>query len=273
MPIVRINDSADPRLAEYRHLRERDLHGREGVFIGEQPLIVERMLALDGVTRSVLVIESREAWLRETLAALGREDAQCFIAPRDVVASIAGFDVHRGILAAGNRHSFDHRTLKDVLPPNDHPATVLCCESINNIDNIGALFRIGAAFGADAILLDEACHDPLYRKALRVSIGHALAIPFVRSTSWNDDLQALKDQFDCTLIGAATTGTSLHQCLPQPPKRLAVVMGCEFDGLTEATLALCEHTVRIPMAPGVDSLNVGVAAAILLDRLSPATRR
>jgi tRNA G18 (ribose-2'-O)-methylase SpoU len=273
MPIVRINDSTDPRLAEYRHLRERDLHGREGVFIGEQPLIVERMLAMDGVTRSVLVIEGREAWLKKTLAALGREDVECFVAPRDVVATIAGFDVHRGILAAGNRRPFDHKTLGDVLPPLEGPATVLCCESINNIDNIGALFRIGAAFGVDAILLDEACHDPLYRKSLRVSIGHALAIPFVRSTSWSDDLESLKDQFGCTLIGAATTGTSLHHCLSQPPKRLAVIMGGEFDGLTAATLALCNHTVRIPMAPGVDSLNVGVAAAIMLDRLSPAERR
>ena len=272
MPIEHIDSTTDPRLADFREIRERDLHGRDGIFIGEQPLIVERMLSIPSVTRSVLVIDRREAWLRATIENLGAHDVECYVAPHDVVSTLAGFDVHRGILASGNRAPFDNRTLGDVLPSTDQPAVILCCESINNIDNIGALFRIGAAFGVDALILDETCHDPLYRKSLRVSIGHALTIPFVRSTSWRDDLLAIKETHGCTLIGASTAhGSDLHHDVPQF-QRLALILGSEFEGLREESAAVCDVNVRIPMAPGVDSLNVGVAAAVLLDRLSSTFR-
>ena len=151
-------------------------------------------------------------------------------------------------------------------------STVLVCESIRNIDNIGMLFRIAAAFGVSAVLLSPDCHDPLYRKSIRVSIGHALSIPFVRSSSLPTDLEQLKSR-GFELVGASIRGD--HE--PNPANRdgrgrIALAVGSEFDGLDDETSAMCDRLVRIRMAEGVDSLNVGVAAAVLLDRMTTAPR-
>lgn len=268
MPIDFIETSDDPRLEDFRAIKERDLHGRDGVFIGEQPLIVERMLSMPEVVRRVLVIDRRLAWLEEAVAAHGAAAVECLVAPSEIVSAVAGFDLHRGVLASGNRAPFDARTLDSVLPHADRPATILCLESISNIDNIGALFRIAAAFGVAAVLLDETCHDPLYRKSLRVSIGHALSIPFVRSKNWLGDLAALKEAHGFAIHGASTNAHALNHRAADHAARTALILGSEFDGLHESTEALCDALLRIPMAAGVDSLNVAVAGAILLEGLS-----
>ena len=142
---------------------------------------------------------------------------------------------------------------------------------ISKIDNVGLLFRNAAAFAVDGVLLSPLCHDPLYRKSLRVSIGHVLTVPFARSRSWLDDLRKLRDD-GVTLI-AATTGRQAELADDIPPAdRVAIVVGPEFEGLPESTLAVCDHVARIPMAPGVDSLNVAVAAAVLLNRFTTGRR-
>ena len=145
-------------------------------------------------------------------------------------------------------------------------------ESIRNIDNIGMLFRVAAAFGVDGVVLSPDCHDPLYRKSLRVSIGHALSIPFARCKDTSTDLQRLVDDHGIRLIGASVGSDSMAPEMLEPQPRIGLVMGSEFDGISDSTASICDRLVRIRMAAGVDSLNVSVAAAVLLDRLSNAQR-
>ena len=133
------------------------------------------------------------------------------------------------------------------------------------------LFRNAAAFGVDGVLLSPSCHDPLYRKSLRVSIGHALDVPFARSRDWAGDLADLARR-GITLIAAAATETAVAIDEVTPPRRVALVVGQEFDGVSPTTLDACDHVVRVPMSPGVDSLNVGVAAAVCLHRFSTGRR-
>ena len=272
MAIEHISDPEDPRLDDFRDIRDRDLRGRQGIFIGEQGLVVERMLDRPEHIRSVLVSETKRPWLEGALAARGNPEVDCLVVPPDIVECIAGFDLHRGVLASGNRAAIEATSLDAIIPAPDRPATVLCCDSINNMDNIGMLFRTAAAFGVNAVLLSPDCHDPLYRKSLRVSIGHALTVPFLRSSDWAADLHRLRSTFDTTLIGASIGAGSRPLADMAPPRRVALVVGSEYSGLGPDSLDACDHLVRIPMAPGVDSLNVAVASAVMLDRLSRAPR-
>jgi tRNA G18 (ribose-2'-O)-methylase SpoU len=277
MPISTITAVDDPRLEDFRDIRDRDVRGpdgRPGVFIGEQTLVVEKMLHRPELVRRVLVSEPRRGWLETALEDAGSPDVDALVAPRSILEAVAGFPIHRGVIASGNRATLEGRSVAEIVPPLDRPATVLVLESIRNIDNIGMLFRVAAAFGVDAVVLSPDCHDPLYRKSLRVSIGHALSIPFARSDDWREDLESLRDRSALFLIGASVgDGSILPEETPRAARdRVALVMGSEFDGLgTEAT-ATCDVLVRIAMATGVDSLNVGVAAAVLLDRFSTAPR-
>ncbi|MCH8342611.1 MAG: hypothetical protein IH983_01340 [Planctomycetes bacterium] len=145
------------------------------------------MLSMPGVTKPVLVVTSRV----DRIARLAPPEVPVYVAPLDLMRHVAGFTVHRGVLAIGYRSAIERSDLASALCP-DGPLTVLLCENITNIDNIGLLFRNAAAFGVDGILLSPRCHDPLYRKSLRVSIGHALTVPFVRSRDWPGDLGPLK---------------------------------------------------------------------------------
>ena len=278
MPITTVDRADDPRLEDFRDVMTRDGRGpdgRPGVFIGEQPLVVEAMLDRPGTIRRILVAENKRGWLEKVLADRGDPDLEAIVVPRDLMESTAGFPIHRGILASGDRAGLDDRTVDEIVPPPDRAATILVCESIRNIDNIGMLFRVAAAFGVDGVLLSPDCHDPLYRKSLRVSIGHALRIPFARSTDWPTDLDRLGVAHGLCRIGASIAGTpsTENASASRRNDRVAVLMGSEFEGLGAVATKACDHLVRIAMAPGVDSLNVAVAAAILLDRHSTAERR
>jgi tRNA G18 (ribose-2'-O)-methylase SpoU len=269
MPFIEVNDIDDPRLDDYRDIRDRELRGREafgGLFIGEQRLVVEKMLALPGVTKSVLAIPEQAG----RLAPLAAPEVSVYAAPLAVMARLAGFNIHRGVLAAGNRAAVERAELDRGLLARPR-LTLLLCENVVNMDNIGLLFRNAAAFAVDGVLLGPRCHDPLYRKSLRVSIGHALTVPFARSRDWTADLACLR-RAGVTLVAAATgPGAVALDSIPRADK-VALVVGQEYEGVTPETLARCDRTVRIPMARGVDSLNVAVAAAICLHRLSTGQR-
>jgi len=184
---------------------------------------------------------------------------------------VTGFNVHRGLLALGRRP--EPVALASVVPHRDRPATLLCVEGVNNMDNIGQLFRVAAAMAVSAVVLSPDCHDPLYRKSLRVSCGCVLRVPWVRADDWHAALGELRSQHGVALVAATGRGARTPtEVAADVGTRVAIVVGAEFAGLSERTIALADHAVRIPMAAGVDSLNVAVAAAVLLDHLSVGQR-
>lgn len=268
-PVERVADD-DPRVTPFRSLRDPDLvragEGR-GWFIGEQLLVLERMLARPGTTISILASERMAERARRLRDASDDPAPPLLVADDAVIESIVGFDLHRGLLALGRRPADGLARLERRIADRSRPVSILACEEIRNIDNIGLLFRNAAAFGVDGVLLSPGCHDPLYRKSLRVSIGHALDIPFARLEPWPEALGAFCREFAVRLIGAATDSVATPLGRVDPSARTALLVGSEFPGLAGGTKTGCDELVRIPMAPGVDSLNVAVASAVCLARL------
>lgn len=261
-PAIRIDDPEDPRVAAYRDIRERDLVGREGRFVAEGEVVL-RMLAASRrhAAESVLVDEKRLEKLAPILATFGA-DVPVYAAGQAVIDAIAGFHLHRGILAIGRRAPDPGaRALLQDLGPR---ALVLVLFGLSNHDNMGGVFRNAAAFGADAVLLDPSCCDPLYRKAIRVSVGHALTVPFARLGPEEEPLGVIADAGLEPL--ALTPAGAVPLAGLRPPPRAALLLGTEGPGLPADVIARA-RPVAIPMAPGVDSLNVAVTAGIVLHHL------
>lgn len=259
---VPIDDPADPRLAPYTAMRERDLVGREGRFIVEGEVTLRVMLS--GRARfglqSVLLAPERLDPLREPLARLPA-DVPVFCASKPVMSAITGFPIHRGVLAVGLRGA---ETEPD-LPAAPGPALVVGLVGLTNHDNVGGLFRNAAAFGADAVLLDAATCDPLYRKAIRVSAGAALTVPFRRLAD-ADAILAHAACHELVPLALSPSGAETLSALSAPSRTL-LILGTEGPGLAPALLARL-RTLRIPMAPDFDSLNVATAGAIALHHLA-----
>lgn len=272
---IHITDPLDPRIADYVALRDRGLRGknrRNGVFIGEAVLVVGVMLETKGLTRSVLTSRKQAGRMADVISNSNSPETPLFVADEKTIESIAGFDLHRGVLACGTRALVEERDLEEIIPAPSEKATLLVCDGISNIDNIGMMFRNAAAFGVDAVVLSPECHDPLYRKSLRVSIGHALRVPWHRSRDWDMTLKRLTDEFDVTLIGTSIESGSIPLDRIDPPDRVGVVMGSEFTGMGPISTRHCAISTRIPMVEGTDSLNVGVAAAVCLHKFSRSNR-
>jgi tRNA G18 (ribose-2'-O)-methylase SpoU len=264
---VEIADRDDPRVAAYAAIRERDLVGRRGRFIAEGEVVVRLLL---GASRfrpeSILVARRRLATLAPLLSEVP-SDVPIYAAEQAVIDAVAGFSIHRGVLAAGLRGPEPSAAaLVAALPDR---ARLLVAVGIANHDNIGGLFRNAAAFGVDAVLLDPTCCDPLYRKAIRVSVGAALQVPFARASL--DELFDLLAGAGIAAYGLSPAGAEDIAAL-RPPARLALVVGTEGPGLAATVLARIP-TVRIAMAAGFDSLNVATAAAIALYQIAQAPHR
>lgn len=265
--IVPIDHAEDPRLDDYRAIRDRGSR-RAGTFIGEGRWVVERMLRCPGATRSVLVAPGPS----RALAAVAPPDVPVYVASLEVLRATAGFHVHRGVLAVGNRRPFEGLSLDDLVPATDR-ACIVACEGITNADNMGLLFRNAAAFGVSGVVLDATSHDPLYRRCLRVSIGTSLVVPWARPEDWMAALDRLRSAHGFVLVATAVREEATVLDALAPPARSVLVVGGEGHGLPAPTIEACNHVVRIPMAPGIDSLNVGVAAAVCLHRLCESGRR
>jgi tRNA G18 (ribose-2'-O)-methylase SpoU len=281
MAVHHISDTNHPHLAPYQQVRDRDAlgpDGRPGLFIGESPVVIGAMLRA-GIDMLSILTSDRHAQRAVAMVDEARgfrnnlPDPEVLLVADDILDATVGFNIHRGFLAVGRRPT--QHTVHQVVPAQGQDALLLVVEEINNIDNIGQLFRNAAAFGCSAVILSPGCHDPLYRKSLRVSCGCVLRVPYARSDAWNADLQYLRDDQGFTLLGATGGGEhTLHEVAEQltrlqaQPRRIAVIMGAEFTGLCNDTLAACTARVKIPMAKGVDSLNVGVAAGVFLSRLT-----
>ncbi|MCH2132904.1 MAG: RNA methyltransferase [Phycisphaerales bacterium] len=255
----------DPRVEPFRDVRDRDLRGRDGLFMAESELVLRRLLRQPERLHSLLLSPEKFDRLQDELLALP-EAVPVLVADLEVISDIAGFHVHRGVLAAGHRPSPEQVSVPAVMSTIDSAGdcTLLLATGITNVDNMGALFRNAAAFGVDAVILDATCCDPLYRKAIRVSMGHVLGLPWAMTGNWLDDLKALRSQWGVHLVAAECHDRSQSVISCTPPERTGFIVGSEGHGLDADTLAACDAVVEIPMATGVPSLNVATAAAILL---------
>jgi len=257
--IERVEDPADPRIEAYRDIRERDLKGRGGLFVIEGEIVLRAALArCRFAIASVLIGENRVEPLAELLAQVPAA-VPVFTAGRAVLDAIAGFPMHRGVLSVGRRgEAVAPDTLIAGLP--ERASVVVLC-GIANHDNMGGLFRNAAGFGVDAVLLDGACCDPLYRKAIRVSAGAVLRVPFAQGGSVESLCDRLLGHGFRVLATSPAGGTSLKDA--KPAQRLALLFGSEGPGLPPELLSRLE-SVRIEMSGGFDSLNVATTSGIML---------
>ncbi len=262
--ITEISDPLDPRVADYIQIRERDLVGREGRFIVEGAVVLRGLLASPWhVPRSLLIAARHEARIRDMLSVSGKADVPVMIASQAVLNAIAGFDLHRGILALGMRGAMPDLTAAlAALPPMTR---VLGLFGISNHDNMGGLLRNAAAFGVDLVVLDTRCCDPFYRKALRVSVGAALGLQL----AWVDDEAQALEAFAAhglTVMALSPAGQFVMSDYPVPD-RVAALFGAEGPGLSKDTLGRAD-SVAIPMRGGFDSLNVATTSGIVLHHLA-----
>ncbi|MEO1534836.1 MAG: RNA methyltransferase [Planctomycetota bacterium] len=272
---IAIADPADARLAPYRQLRENRLarptpDAPHGTFIAEGEKVVRRFaegasrFGLHSVLLAAVRLERDRSWLERL-----PEGTPIYLAERPVMDAIVGFPIHRGVLAAGLR--VPDPPIADLLAQSE---TVLVLEGLANHDNVGGIFRAAAALaGKPLILLDPTSCDPLYRKAIRVSMGHALAVPFARIDDLPAGLGVLADGgFETFALGLHPDAERLDEWRPRS-HRVAWLLGAEGPGLTDAAIAAAQRVVRIDMEPGVDSLNVVTAAAIALHGTRSARQR
>jgi tRNA G18 (ribose-2'-O)-methylase SpoU len=261
--LIPIDDPDDPRIEPFRQVRERDLVGRRGGFVAEgEVVLVKAVAAGRHPLTSLLLDEKRVEALAPILAGLP-DSIPVYTAAPAVLDAIVGFHIHRGILAIGRRAP--EQPVEAVLAALPERAVVLALFGIGNHDNMGGLFRNAAAFGAGAVLLGADCCDPLYRKAIRVSVGAALTTPFAWFEPGDDPIARLRAHgFEPLALSPAGSETLSRL---EPPARAAVILGAEGPGLPAGMLARA-RTIGIPMAGGFDSLNVAVTSGIVLHHLT-----
>ncbi|ABS14295.1 MULTISPECIES: TrmH family RNA methyltransferase [Brucella/Ochrobactrum group] len=262
--VQQIDDPNDIRLSPYRDIREKDLVGRQQRFIAEGKVVLNVLFSSSArfETESLLVLENRLAGLGEQLSQLPSE-VPVYSVPQTVMDAVAGFHVHRGILAVGRRKTPPSlQAMLDTLPAKSL-VVVLC--GISNHDNVGSIFRNAAAFEADCVLMDDTCCDPLYRKAIRVSVGATLKVPYFHGGSIDEIIAALGDA-DFNLL-ALSPSSSLSVYDATKHGRQALLLGTEGEGLPPRLLEKLQ-TARIPMSTAFDSLNVATASGIALSRFS-----
>ena len=260
MAVIRIDDPDDPRIAGFRDIRERDLTGRQGLFVAEGEVVLNVLTSDRSLCRPVALLLDRKRveGLAGVLARLA-EETPVYVAEPPVLDAIAGFHLHRGILALGEKPPV--RTLEACLAEMGPDAVVVAACGIGNHDNMGGLFRNAAAFGADVVLLDAQCCDPFYRKAIRVSVGAVLRTPMALGL----DALALVEGLKAAGFEVIALTPGAREPLDRAPRggRVAILLGPEGPGLSPEVIARC-RPVGIPMSGGFDSLNVSVASGIAL---------
>jgi tRNA G18 (ribose-2'-O)-methylase SpoU len=268
---VVIDDPGDARLADYRHLNDARFRPQveapgatgtyRGYFVAEGLTVVERLIRSGRPVRSLLVDPARLARLD---TATVDADVPIYVATQAVLEAVAGFPVHRGALAAADRWPLPESA--GLLAVSRRIAVL---EGVNDHENLGALFRNAAGLGVEAVMLDPRCCDPFYRRSVRVSMGHVLTVPWTRLEPWPAALGAVRDAGFTVLALTPTAGAEPIDAIGDLPDRIAVLLGAEGPGLSAGALAASDRLVRIPMTPGVDSLNVASAAAVAFWAVRP----
>ncbi len=256
--LVEISDPADPRLADYRDLRDvqlrQTLESEHGLFLAEGEKVVRRAIEAGHAPRSFLMARR---WLDGLDDVLGTTDAPCYVVSEELAEQVTGFHVHRGALASLHR-----RPLPPAAEVLAGARTVLVLEDVVDHTNVGAMFRSGAALGVDAVLLSPRCADPLYRRAVKVAMGAVFALPWTRLEEWYDALPALSDAgFRTVALTLAEDAVPLEEAVTGAD-RLALVMGTEGHGLSPRWTTTADRRAIIAMSAGIDSLNVAAAAAV-----------
>jgi tRNA G18 (ribose-2'-O)-methylase SpoU len=271
---IPVDDLADERIAEFVGLRDHDLRRRRegpggdlaGLFVAEGDLVVERALRAGYVARSILVDATRTQPVPATVPA----DVPVYAAGPDVVLRITGMGVHRGMMA-----SMDRRPVPSAAEVLAGATRVVVLENVSNPTNLGIIARSAVGLGADALLLDPSCCDPLYRRASRVSMGEVFALPYARTGRFPDGLDEVTDAgFALLALTPDPDAEPIDDVVLDPHERVALVLGAEGPGLTTESMDRIGRRVRIPLHGGVDSLNVAAAAAIacyVLGRGRPET--
>jgi tRNA G18 (ribose-2'-O)-methylase SpoU len=258
---VPITDPDDRRVDDYRELHDARARRRmeragddgPGFFVAEGAHALHRLLTSGRRIRSVLLDHLR---LEDLAGALGGLDAPVLVADQPTLRAVAGFPVHRGVLAAADRWP-----LPDPVTLLATARRIAVLEDINDHENLGVIFRSAGGLGLDAVLLSPRCCDPLYRRSVRVSMGHVLGVPWTRLEPWPEAIATVADAgFTLAALTPAADAEPLAEWSPAPGERVAVLLGAEGPGLSPAALATADRRVTIPMQRAADSLNVGSAA-------------
>jgi len=257
--LIRIEDPADPRLADYVGLTDMELRKRsepeQGLFIAEGDKVIQRAVAAGYPMRSMLMSDK---WLPLMTPVLEATGAVAYVGEPALLEEITGFHVHRGALAAMNRIA-----LPEPAAVLEGARRIVVLEGVNNHTNVGAIFRGAAALGMDAVLLAPDCADPLYRRSVRVSMGTVFSIPWTKLEPWPQSLSLLAEHdYRRIALTPAPDAVDLRELSLAKDEKAALFLGSEGDGLSARAFAACDLRVRIPMAAGVDSLNVAAAAAV-----------
>ncbi len=263
--ITRVDDPSDPRLDDFIRLKDLNLRKKleteRGLYLAEGAVVIGRALDAGHTPRAMLVSESRLPDCR----GLPIGDAPLYVAPDALMERITGYDVHRGAIVSMHRPP-----LPDLAAVIDGARRIVILEDLTGHTNVGAIIRSVAALGADAVLVTPHCADPLYRRAIRVSMGTVFQVPWTRITPWPQGVRVLREAgFTVVALEPSDDSVPIDDFAADLPDRIALILGTEGDGLGQTTRDLADVRVRIPMAAGVSSLNVASAAALALWELRP----
>ncbi len=262
MPTIRVESPDDSRLEPYRNLKASNAAHRANRFVVEGRLLVRRLLASDFEILSLLVDEKSLAELDESA---GRR-SDVLVVPHEWIEELVGFNFHRGMLACARRKP--NPNLPAICRQCSGPLTLAVCPDVQDPENLGSILRLASAFGMQAVVLGSACADPFSRRAMRVSMGASLRVPVVVTDNLAAELNSLRNnaQFELWATVIDADATPFDQ--PTRPPRVAILFGSEGHGLAPQWRGLCDRLITVPMRPGIDSLNVSVAAGIVLYQLT-----
>jgi len=267
MALIAVNDLANPVLDPYRHLKHTNSTRWSGRFVVEGHRCVRRLLESGFETLSVVASDRRVHLIQGDMP----PQTPLYVVPEDLARDLVGFHFHSGVMACGKRTPPPR--WEDVLPKDPAvPALVVACPRTTDPDNLGGLIRLCAGFGVTAIALNEGCADPFSRRVLRVSMGSAFHLPIVDSNDLAGDLEQLRSEFRFQLFASVLDNAAIPLARVRRPSRLVLLLGNEADGLEPEWVAMSDSKVMIPMADQTDSLNVTIAAGIMLHHFTQVSR-
>ena len=256
--LIEVSDPADPRLSDYRDLRDvelrKHLEAAHGLFLAEGEKVVRRAVEAGFAARSFLMAPR---WLEGLADVLDRSDAPCYVVSEELAEEVTGFHVHRGALA-----SLERAPLPSVTEVLEGARTVVVLEDVVDHTNVGAIFRSAAALGVDALVLSPRCADPLYRRSIKVAMGAVFSVPYARMESWYDGVGELtRAGFTTVALTPAPDAVEIEEAV-RGVEKVALLLGSEGPGLTRRWMESADRRAVIPMAAGIDSLNVAAATAV-----------